>query len=75
MLVTDVRLPGKLDGWQIAEHCRESHPELPVIYATGYSPTTPHPVPSSRIVKKPFHPAEIVRMVQELSGGKGMLPS
>ncbi|MGY8706084.1 response regulator [Bradyrhizobium sp. 18BD] len=75
VLVTDVRLPGKLDGWQIAEHCRESHPELPVIYITGYSPTTPHPVPGSRIVKKPFHPHEIVRTVQELSGGKGMLPS
>jgi hypothetical protein len=27
--VTDVRLPGSVDGWQIAERCREQDPELP----------------------------------------------
>jgi ferritin-like metal-binding protein YciE len=34
VLVTDIRLPGRIDGWQIAERCREHDPELPVIYAT-----------------------------------------
>ena len=34
VLITDIQLPGKIDGWQIAEHCREHDPELPVIYAT-----------------------------------------
>ncbi|MET4316118.1 response regulator [Bradyrhizobium sp. RT4b] len=33
VLVTDVRLPGQVDGWQIAERYREQDPELPVIYA------------------------------------------
>jgi CheY-like chemotaxis protein len=75
VLVTDVRLPENIDGWQIAEHCRESNPELPVIYATGYSPAAPRPVPGSRIVKKPFHPDEVVRMVRELGGQKGMPPN
>ncbi|MCK1443661.1 MULTISPECIES: response regulator [unclassified Bradyrhizobium] len=32
------RLPDGIDGWQIAEHCREHDPGLPVIYATGFSP-------------------------------------
>ena len=41
VLVTDVRLPGGIDGWQIAERCREHDPALPVIYATGYSPSRP----------------------------------
>jgi CheY-like chemotaxis protein len=63
VLVTDVRLPGNIDGWQIAERCRESDPELPVIYATGYSPAAPRPVPGSRILKKPYLPDEIVQMV------------
>jgi CheY-like chemotaxis protein len=75
VLVTDVRLPGNIDGWQIAERCRESDPELPVIYATGYSPTAPRPVPGSRIVNKPFHPDEVVRIVRELGGQKGMPPN
>ncbi|WP_018319061.1 response regulator [Bradyrhizobium sp. WSM2793] len=74
VLVTDVRLPEKFDGWQVAECCRDSDPELPVIYATGYSPTTPHPVPGSRILRKPFHPDEIVRMVKELGGDRRMQP-
>ncbi|WP_245475124.1 response regulator [Bradyrhizobium sp. Leo121] len=42
-LVTDVRLPGQVDGWQIAERYREQDPNLPVIYATGFSPTPPRP--------------------------------
>jgi CheY-like chemotaxis protein len=75
VLVTDIVLPGTIDGWQVAERCRENDPELPVIYATGFSPREPRPVPGSRIVKKPFHPAEIVRVVQELGGQKGMPPN
>src|SRR3954469_21283234 len=38
VLVTDIKLPGNVDGWQIAERCREHDPGLPVIYATGFSP-------------------------------------
>jgi CheY-like chemotaxis protein len=37
VLVTDIKLPRKVDGWQIAERCREHDPALPVIYATGFS--------------------------------------
>ena len=73
VLVTDVRLPGQVDGWQIAERFREQDPELPVVYATGFSPSTPRPVPGSRIVRKPFHPDEIVRTVKEL-GQRRMSP-
>ncbi|WFU76400.1 response regulator [Bradyrhizobium sp. CB2312] len=74
VLVTDVRLPGQVDGWQIAERYREQDPELPVIYATGFSPTTPRPVPGCRIVTKPFHPDEIVRTIRELGEKKGAPP-
>ena len=47
VLVTDVVLPGGTDGWQIAERCREHHPELLVIYATGFSPVDDRPVAGS----------------------------
>jgi CheY-like chemotaxis protein len=33
---TDIRLPG-MDGWQLAEHIRGLHAEVPVIYASGYA--------------------------------------
>lgn len=38
VLVTNIRLPRRIDGWQIAERCREHDPYLPVIYASGFSP-------------------------------------
>jgi DNA-binding NtrC family response regulator len=74
VLVTGIRLPGEVDGWQIAERCREHDPDLPVIYATGFSPSPPRPVPGSRTLRKPFHPDEIVRMVEELEAGKRTSP-
>jgi CheY-like chemotaxis protein len=47
VLITDIRLPGHVDGWQIAERCREHDPGLPVIYATGFSPVQHRPVPAA----------------------------
>lgn len=67
-------LPGQVDGWQIAERYREQYPNLPVVYATGFSPVPPRPVPGSRIVRKPFLQDEIVRLVKDLGEAKGPPP-
>jgi CheY-like chemotaxis protein len=53
VLFTDIRLPGSLDGWDVAEQCRETNPGLPVIYATGFSHVRPRPVPGSVWFQKP----------------------
>jgi CheY-like chemotaxis protein len=66
VLVTDIILPGKVDGWQIAERCREHDPDLPVIYATGFSPVAARPVPGSLSLHKPYRPEDIVRAVKEI---------
>lgn len=68
VLITDIRLPGKIDGWQIAERCREHDPNLPVIYATGFSPVQHRPVDGSRVLQKPYHPDEIVQAVKDVTG-------
>jgi CheY-like chemotaxis protein len=68
-LVTDIRLPGRIDGWEIAERCREHDTDLPVIYATGYSPVAARPVPGSRCLQKPYHPDAIVSAVREMARG------
>jgi CheY-like chemotaxis protein len=36
-LITDVRMPGETDGWDLARQARELQPLLPVIYMTGDS--------------------------------------
>jgi DNA-binding response OmpR family regulator len=67
VLVTDIKLPGNVDGWQIAERCREHDPDLPVIYATGFSPVSPRPVPGSMMLQKPFNPEQIVWAVKAIT--------
>ena len=67
VLVTDITLPGKVDGWQIAERCREHDPGLPVIYATGFSPVAARPVPGSLSLHKPYHPEEILQAVRQVT--------
>lgn len=37
LLVTDIGLPGGIDGRQMAEKGRTSRPELPVLFMTGYA--------------------------------------
>lgn len=70
VLVTDVKLPGKIDGWQIAERCREHDPELSVVYATGFSPVTPRPVAGSVVLQKPYLPEEVVKAVRDAMAGR-----
>ena len=35
LLFTDIRMPGQLDGWDLAREARQLIPDLKVIYATG----------------------------------------
>ena len=67
VLFTDIRLPGELSGWDVAEHCRAQHPDLPVIYATGYSEAAPRRVSGSAFFRKPYRPAEIVKTILTLT--------
>ena len=36
LLLSDIGLPGGLNGRQVAERCRERYPELKVLFVTGY---------------------------------------
>ena len=66
VLFTDVTLPGKITGWDIAERCRTSRPELPVIYATGYSQGSSRPVSGSIILHKPYPIESLVGTIRQL---------
>jgi DNA-binding NtrC family response regulator len=75
VLVTDVRPPGPVDGWQIAERCREQDPELAVIYATGFSPVAPRPVSGSLFLQKPYDPSDIVKAVKSMGRDRRTSPN
>lgn len=66
LLFTDLRLPGVIDGWDVALTARRLRPEIPVIYATGYLQTDPRRVAGSRIIAKPYRVSAIIEAAQEL---------
>ena len=41
ILLTDVNMPGQIDGIGLAEHAREIHPGLPLVFVSG-RPETEH---------------------------------
>ena len=67
VLFTDIRLPGPVTGWDIAEHCREANPDMPVIYATGYSDVAARPVPGSVLFSKPYRAEQLVNTIRDLT--------
>jgi CheY-like chemotaxis protein len=36
VIFTDVRMPGRMDGFGLARWVRERHPEMPILVTTGY---------------------------------------
>jgi CheY-like chemotaxis protein len=66
LLFTDIRLPGRVDGWRLAEAARSLRPGLPIVYATGYSTEQPREVPGSRFLTKPYRPSAVVRAFEQL---------
>jgi CheY-like chemotaxis protein len=67
-LVTDIDLPGAVDGWEVAELAREFREELPVVYATASeaAAVAARGVPLSLVVRKPFAWPQVVRCVATL---------
>lgn len=65
LLFTDIRLPG-IDGWSLAEEARILRPDLPVIYATGYTVEQPRQVPESFFLNKPYRPSAVVKVAERL---------
>src|SRR3712207_5029679 len=66
-LFTDIRLPGVIDGWRVADEFRLTHPFRPVVYATAYAPEQPRQLQGSYFFRKPYRPAQIVAAFRRLS--------
>jgi CheY-like chemotaxis protein len=67
-LVTDIRLPGGADGWEIARHARELKADLPVVYTTADSASEwpAQGVPNSVVIQKPYAGAQLLTAISTL---------
>lgn len=70
VLVTDVGLPGGLNGRQVADRARELMPDLKVLFVTGYAENAAlnhgHIGPGTRVLTKPFAVNDLVARVNGL---------
>ena len=69
LLFTDIVMPGRLDGIDLAQEARSLRPGLKVLYATGFANLVrEHREDELRgvVLVKPYRPAELQRAISEL---------
>ena len=73
LLVTDVGLPGGMNGRQVADAGRAVRPELRVLFITGYAENAVlshgHLDPGMHVLTKPFAMEALARRIKELITG------
>ena len=69
-MITDIVLPG-VDGIELARRLVDRHPDLRVIYVSGYAERVREPEqdlpPNANFVQKPYTPQAIARRLREVS--------
>jgi two-component system, response regulator PdtaR len=69
VVVTDVRMPGQLDGLGLASWIRDHRPEIRVLVTSGHTSAAQQAasVSDGPLIPKPYQPKEVVRRVQALT--------
>ncbi len=69
-LVTDIRLGGPVDGWDVAEACRHVWPGLPVIYVSANPIVEKRRVEGSAFLSKPVEMEHLLSTCRRLIGDR-----
>jgi two-component system, response regulator PdtaR len=65
LLVTDINLPGNMNGLKLAAAVKTRRPEINIIIVTGYSaPKNDEIPPGSLFVPKPYNARKIIEAVR-----------
>ena len=66
LLVTEIGLPGNVNGRQIAEAARQRQPYLPVLFITAYAAgiSDGELAPGMYIISKPFTPQALAARIR-----------
>ena len=72
LLITDVGLPGGMNGRQMADAARRSRPDLKILFITGYAENAVlgegNLDPGMHVMTKPFELDALGRRIRELIG-------
>jgi DNA-binding NtrC family response regulator len=69
LLITDIVLPGRLDGFALARHAKELRPQIEIIYATGFplvAGIRSRGAPWGRTLMKPYGRADLLKVVESV---------
>jgi CheY-like chemotaxis protein len=69
LLMTDVMMPGSIDGLGLAAAVRSKWPRLKIVVASVEAPAWPGPGLADAFIGKPYDPARVVRWIKELLAG------
>ena len=72
ILFTDVRMPGTLDGVDLAVHLRHRYPTIPVLIVSGYAAHLTSRLgelqPPAVFISKPYDLAKVVTALNGMTG-------
>ena len=71
LLFTDIRMPGSVDGWQLAQEARQILPDIRVIYATGLGDAANGLAEGERYVRKPYSLNDLRKALSQLGFAEG----
>ena len=67
LVLSDIVMPGKMDGLGLARAIRQKRPNLPVLLATGYSEAAQTARADFAILKKPYQIYDLSRALAEIA--------
>jgi acyl-homoserine lactone synthase len=65
-LLTDIRMPGRINGWDLAAMARDRHPKMPVIYMSAFAPQQDSGIEGSLFIAKPYRIRAVLNAIEEL---------
>jgi len=72
LVITDVDMPGGLDGYDLADHSHRESPAVPVIVTSGRAPQRQAgSLQSYHFLRKPYDPAAMTMLVATLLSSQG----
>lgn len=72
LVLSDIRMPGSMDGIGLAAHIKSQHPNLPVVLVSSHLPDNAL-ITADRLLRKPYSPLVLLKLVQELTGSEGRI--
>jgi PAS domain S-box-containing protein len=69
LIFTDIVMPGGMTGWELGEAVKEAHPDLPVLYTSGFSEASIQSkaqLVAKQFLGKPYRKHELAGKISEL---------